>query len=145
MRLREERVSAAAVQRRLGQRQQAEFVLAMAEYLPDEERLLIEQVYRDGRPVSELARMSRRSPRQLQRQVRNAVNRLSQRDFQYVVTHEALLPREMRAVARRRCLENRSLRETARVTGQSLHQVRQLDQRLQAHLQAHAQLPAASG
>ncbi|MEM9881706.1 MAG: hypothetical protein AAF800_02165 [Planctomycetota bacterium] len=115
-------------------REEAERILALAEHLSRGDRLLVERVLGEGVAVTDLARMQRRSPRTLQKRLQNCLKRMNSRKYRYVVVHGDLLPRSLQAVARRLVLEGRGLRDTARLTGRSLHAVRQERTRLLALL-----------
>jgi DNA-directed RNA polymerase specialized sigma24 family protein len=130
--------------RRLDRRALAERVLGLAEHLTRAERTLIEQVYRDGQSFAEVGRRQRRPGDAVRQQVQRLVRRMLSDDFRFVVTAEALLPEDLRALARRRVLECRSLRDTARRTGRTLHDVRRADLRLRALLEAQRRGPLAS-
>lgn len=142
-----QRVAAEAAGRRIQRRRDAEFILKMAAHLPLNDRVMVELVYRDGRSAAEVARLSRRHVRTVQSRTRAAVKRIYSRDFQFLIAHEALLPRELQASARRLVLEGRGLRGTARLTGLSLHTVRRHRLQINALLRAHAHIwqpPAGS-
>jgi DNA-directed RNA polymerase specialized sigma24 family protein len=100
-------------------------ILALAPHLKPSERALIEQVYAQGLPVSEVARAAGVSRKQLNRRLSRILRRIRQPRFRFVATRRELLPRQVAAVARHAVLEGRTLRETAALTGQSLHRVRQ--------------------
>lgn len=138
-----ERVGAEVVAGRADRRRQAEWVLSMAEHLKPTDRVLIEQVYRDGRSATDVARLFRRNVRSTQYKLHAIVIRIQSDDFQRLLLHEDLLPREVQATARRLILEGRGLRATARLTGLSLHRVRQQHTRIRSLLQAHAQRDTA--
>lgn len=113
-------------------RRDRERLLHLASYLPPSDRWLIEQVYGRGVPLSALARAEahganrglRYRRRRLARRLTALVRRLRRPAFQLVAIRPELLPRETRAVARHAVLHGRSLRDTARITGISLHRVR---------------------
>lgn len=117
-------VASTAHSRRQIKRAQIDELLALAEFLPRGERLLIEQVLGQGTPVSTLARLYQRPTRQLQRQVVSVVKRMSNKLFKFVALQMHTLPAESRTVARNVVLHGLSLRQTARKTGYSLHHVR---------------------
>ena len=110
--------------RSFSRRSAAETVVQWAAYLPREERLLLEAVYGHGRAVAEVADLVGRHPRSLRRRTRTLVKRVRSPLFQFVATRREALPRDLQAMARLRVLEGRTLRDTARLTGSSLHRVR---------------------
>lgn len=118
--------------RRLLGRQAADRLCARASYLPAGDRLVIEQVYQRGLSVTEVARLRGTSPRRMQRRVARLLCRMRQPAFAFVAERGDLLPREVRATARRVVLSGMSLRRTAEATGQTLHQVRQHMRTVQA-------------
>ncbi|MEM8739279.1 MAG: hypothetical protein AAGG38_12520 [Planctomycetota bacterium] len=128
---------ARVAQARLDLRDEAESILAMSTHLDRAERILVEQVYRDGLAVTDIARLYRVNPRTMQNRLKKAIKRIASPEFQYVLTHGELLPRELRAPARRFYLQGLGLRRTAELTQQSLHTVRQQRLRLDTHLDAH--------
>ena len=130
-------VQAGLPSRRLGKRQEVDFILEMSAHLARRDRVLIEQVYRHGQPVSDTARLARVNIRTMQKQLSGTVKRMYSREFQYILAHESVLPRRIRAVARRMVLEGCGLRETARLTGYSLHHVRQQHVQITAILASH--------
>lgn len=112
-------------QRLLRQRRHAERILELSEHLDAPDRLLLEQIYRQGKSVREVALLLNIEPRALQRRVVRLLRHLRDPLFVFVATRFDVLPREVQATARRAILEGRSLRCTARLTRQSLHRVRQ--------------------
>lgn len=133
----------AARERRWADRGWVEQVLSRAEHLPPEDRALVEHVYRFGRPIAEMARLQRIGPRSMQRRLHRLEERLFSTRFTYIAAHETLLPRHLRAVARRSVLQGRSMRDTARLTGLSLHRVRQYRVFLDAFLAGALREPPA--
>lgn len=113
-----------------------ERILDLARHLDEPDRLLIEQVYRHGRPIAELARLTGTNMRTLQRRVAHLILRMRRRDYQFVACQPELLPKHVRRVAQHVILEGKSLREAAEKTNLSLHQVR--DYRLVAQTLAEA-------
>ncbi len=106
-------------------RDAAERLLALAEHLPTDERLLIEQVYRHGLSIAQLAQLAGERPRRLQRRVAQILRRMRDPLFRFVAGRGELLPRDVRPTARLVVLEGRSLRDAARRRASSLHYVRQ--------------------
>ncbi|MEX2544606.1 MAG: hypothetical protein WD316_05705 [Phycisphaeraceae bacterium] len=111
-----------AIQQR---RRAAERLLTLAEHLPAQDRLLLEQVYRNGLSVAEVAHLMGARPRRLQRRVAQLLRRLRDPLFRFVVGRSDLLPRDVQPTARLVVIEGRSLRDAARARGRSLHAVRE--------------------
>ncbi len=120
-----EKISTLAIQRRQLNRQRIDELLLLAEYLPDADRMLIEQVLLNGQPIAKIARMSRRPARCLQRRAGAILKRLSQQLFKFVAVRADALPSDVRLTARLVVLHGLSLRDTAEISGQSLHRTRQ--------------------
>ncbi len=116
--------------RRAAHRDRVEQLLDDAGHFTRTDRVLIEQVYRHHVTYKEVAVLLGMSVRAVQVRLNALLNRTRQPLFRFVVDRHELLPRELRAVSRRAVLEGRSLRETARLTGLSLHHVRQRRQAL---------------
>ncbi len=117
-------ISTTAHAQRQLKRKQVQELLALADYLPDKDRVLIEHVLGKGMPVARVAKLYQRPPRQLQRQATNVIKRMSDQLFKFVALHMNTLPAETRTTARYVVLQGKSLRETARSTNTSLHYVR---------------------
>jgi len=100
-------------------------ILALAPYLGDRDRALIEQVYARGQAVAEVARAADVPAKRLNRRLSRILRRIRQPVFQFVATRGDVLPREAAATARYAVLEGYPLRQVAALTGQSLHRVRQ--------------------
>lgn len=102
-------------------------LLRWARHLPTEDRVLLEAVFRDGRSVAEVAALTGERPRNLQRRVRELVRRVRSPLFRFVAARgDELISAEAQAVARRRVIEHRPLREIAKTHKLSLYRVRQL-------------------
>lgn len=134
-----DRVNQVDVERRLRQRLDVDFILAMAKHLSHRDRILIEHVYRDGRTAADFARLARRNVRTVQRRIKSIIKRIYSAEFQYLLAHEEVLPRDYRSTARRLFLEDQGLRATARLTGLSLHAVRLHRIQIAALLEAKTQ------
>ncbi|MEM9418953.1 MAG: hypothetical protein AAGA25_07895 [Planctomycetota bacterium] len=133
-----ERARQADTDRRVGRRRDVEYVLAMAAHFTHADRVLLEYLYRDGHSAVDYARLTRRSVRSVQRRVKALLQRIYSPEFRWLVVHGQTLPAPLRPVARRLILEGRALRETARLTGRSLHTVRQQRLELAVLLKTHA-------
>lgn len=117
-------VERAADLRRRHARREIERVVENAAALPDPDRILIETVYRDGRSVADVARLSGDDPGALRRRVRALVRRVMSPEFAYVIARRHLFAPQRRVVADSVILRGRTMRETARAMGVSLHVVR---------------------
>jgi DNA-directed RNA polymerase specialized sigma24 family protein len=121
-----ERAHQADAQRRLGRRRESDRLVELAAFLAPPDRTLIESIYRDGRTISDLARMMAVPRRTLQSRVDALLRRLNDPLFQFVARKGELLPRSCRAVARRVICEGQSQREAARTSRLTLHAVRKI-------------------
>ena len=119
--------------RRKRRRDQAEITLDRARHLPPEDRVLIEAVFRDGRPVAELAALisgdageSDRTAhaRGLRRRIRRLTARLLSREFAFVAEQLSDWSPTRRRVATACILHGRSIRDAAAELRVSLHTVR---------------------
>ena len=109
---------------RQNKRAQVDELRARAEYLPKDDRLLIEQVLAGNMPIAHLARMYQQPPRYLQRRAQSILKRLSHKYFKFVALQMNTLPREVRSTAKLVILYGQSMRKTAETSGLSLHKVR---------------------
>lgn len=109
----------------LDRRDAAERLLQRAQHLARPDHLLMEQIYRHGLSIADVARLLNERPRSLQRRVKRLLLRLNDPLFIFVAGRFDVLPREMQATARLVVLEGRPLRDAARITGTTLHRVRQ--------------------
>ncbi|MEL7473142.1 MAG: hypothetical protein AAGK04_07480 [Planctomycetota bacterium] len=122
--------------RRRRRRELTEALLERSSRLPDEERALIEAVYREGRPVVEIARLRGESPRPLRRRVRRLVERVMSERFGFVARRVAEWTPNRRRVAEACVLHGCSLREAAERLRLSLHAVRRHSDAVQALFEA---------
>lgn len=112
----------------------ARTLVERAALLPEPDRYLVEGVFRDGRPISDLAAMWReipgheRVPRSLRRRLHRLVERLLSPRFEVVARiHHTWTPTRKR-IATACVLHGLSTRQAAERLGVSLHTVRrQLD------------------
>jgi DNA-directed RNA polymerase specialized sigma24 family protein len=109
----------------LRRREAVERVLDAAGHLADADRVLLDMLYRDGRPVSDVADLLGRPRHAVRRRVRRLLRRVHSRRFRFALRHAELLPPPVRAVARAHVLQGLTLRQTARRTGLPLHTVRE--------------------
>ncbi len=113
-------------------RQQIDDLLALAEYLPKTDRVLIQQILHGDMPVAQIARLYQRHPRHLQRQAMSIIKRLSNNLFKFVAIQMNTLPIEVRPTARYVVLHGMSMRKASQVSGLTLHRVRQYMNTVQA-------------
>lgn len=114
----------AADLRRRRQRALTETLLERAEHLPQDDRALLESVYREGAPVSGLAELLNTSARSLRRRVRRLVQRVLSEQYVFVARRRVEWSPTRRRVAEACVLGGRSLREAAADLKLSLHAVR---------------------
>lgn len=112
------------VDRRTQTRCQPEQIVRLAQDLPDEDRLLLERRFADGLSIADLARRSRRSADVISRRIDRLTRRITSPEFRFTVLHQDRLPKPMRRTALLLFVQGRSLRETARLTNNTLHRVR---------------------
>ncbi|MBK7406538.1 MAG: hypothetical protein IPJ41_18565 [Phycisphaerales bacterium] len=111
-------------------RSRADTLVERAALLSKEERLLVEGVFRDGRTVTQLARVWRRpeGPRieakSLQRRLRRILRRMHTPEFAFVAKHRGAWPPPMDRVATACILHGLTLREASLELGLSVHTVR---------------------
>lgn len=118
-------ISSLAHQSRQCKRRQIEELLALAEYLPQADRVLVEQLLGHGQPVAKLAKLYQIPSRHLRRRADTIIKRLSNKLFKFVAIQPESLPNEVRPVARQVVLHGISMRKIALSSGLSLHRVRQ--------------------
>jgi DNA-directed RNA polymerase specialized sigma24 family protein len=115
-------------------RQHHEKLLALAQCLARPERLLVEQVLQHQMTLAEVADLSGIPRRTLQHRFARLIQYIQHKRYRYLAAHLETLPRDLRSVAKYHFLQRKTLRETAKVTGRSLHQVRQSRLRIIAML-----------
>lgn len=113
-------------------RDRPEQVVRLAQHLPTLQRRLIEQHLMEGLSLADLARLYREHPRTTRRRIERLAERLFSPEFRLTVLHPELLPAELQRVARLLFVQGRSLRDTARLTRRTLHQIRSQRTTLQA-------------
>ncbi len=117
-------IQAATDLRRRAPRDLADLLVARAEHLLDEDRALINAVYRDNLTASEIASLQSVSPRTVRRRVRVLVQRLLSPRYEFVARRrDAWSPTRAR-VAVACVLQGRTLRGAAQHLKVSLHTVR---------------------
>jgi DNA-directed RNA polymerase specialized sigma24 family protein len=110
---------------KLDVREMSERILNRAEFLDPEDRALLEQVLERGVPPREIAVLSGRSTRSVQRRVRNLMRRLADPGVVCVLREHRRWERPTGAVALAVWVRGWTLRHTAERLGLSLHRVRQ--------------------
>ncbi|MDQ7012964.1 MAG: hypothetical protein Q9O74_03600 [Planctomycetota bacterium] len=116
--------------RRGFRRDVARTLVDRAVHLPEQDRYLIEGVFRDGRPISDLAQMWRehpgpgRAPRSLRRRLHRLVDRLLSPRFEVVAQLNHTWTPTRKRVATACVLHGLSTRRAAADLGISLHTVR---------------------
>lgn len=119
------------------QRDHAEHMLDMAEHFAEADRLLVEQIYRFGLSLTDVGRLTDQSRRSVQRRIARLAQRARDPLFRFVLARWDLIPTDVQPVARRAVLQGHSLRDTARLTGRTLHEVRQDMQAIQTLFRVH--------
>lgn len=116
--------------RRRTRREHAEMLAERAAFLPAHDRELVEAVYHEGLSVAGYVRRQRDrdivrwTERAARRRLRRLVERLASPRFVFVLGARSSWPLTRRRVAVAVVIQGRSLRETARSLGLSLHAVR---------------------
>ena len=105
-------------------RHEAERLLLLARELPPADRLLLEQSLAYRTPLRILAAHTGRHTSTLARRILRLLSRLRTPAFAFLAAHHDLLPPATRRTAQLIIFEGRSQRQTARITGQSLHTIR---------------------
>ena len=101
-----------------------ETLVRLAQSLPREQRELIEARHAEGLSFPEIARRYRLPTGRVERRLRRLEERLASPEFRFVALHLKQLPAPLRRPARLLFLHGRSLRDTARTTGKTLHRIR---------------------
>jgi len=109
---------------RHNRRAQMDELRALVDYLPKNDKLLIEQVLDGNLPMTQLAKLYHQPARHLQRRAQSIIKRLSDKHFKFVALQIKTLPPEVRTTARHVVLHGLSMRKTAESSGLSLHRVR---------------------
>ncbi len=107
-------------------------VLDRAEWLPADERTLIESVFRDGRTAVEVAHLTREDPRAVRRRVRRAVDRAMSDRLAFVVRARGSWSPTRRRVADLTVIEGVSMRAASERLGLSYHTVRRHREAIEA-------------
>lgn len=99
-------------------------VVRLCEWLPPRERELVRAVYGDGRSISAVARLMDADPTHLRRVLARVAARVTSPEYAFVVLNREKWPEARRRVASACWVDGRSVRETARALGLSMHKVR---------------------
>lgn len=117
--------------RRGVRRDLAEVLMSRATLLSELDRYLVQGVFRDGRPLTELAALwegdgpgPRPTPKALRRRLRRLVERVLSPRFEFVAAHRHRWPPTRRRVATACVLHGLSCREAADKLRLSIHLVR---------------------
>lgn len=110
--------------RRRRRRELAEQIVRRADWLPREDKSILQAIYEDGRSVTEVAVLRGDSPRQLRRRVHRLVERVLSQKFTFVAAHLPSWSPTRRRVAEACVLHGLSLRRAAERLGLSHHTVR---------------------
>ena len=102
----------------------AKKLLDLAEYLPDQDRALLQGVYERGMRPIDFARAIRARPRTIRHRVRGLVERVTSPLFQFVATQPRAWTNQRRIIAELTILRGKSQRDVAHRLGLSLHRVR---------------------
>lgn len=128
----------AADLRRRHRREVVDRLLDGAAHLPDDERALLEAVYRDGRSAKELAALGRAPERAMRRRIKRLTVRVLDPRFHFVARRLGAWSPTRRRVAQACVLGGRSLREAADELALSLHTVRRHHDAVNALYEAEA-------
>lgn len=74
MEQRVERAGRSAAERRMGRRDEADFVLSMSGHLASRDQVLVEYIYGQGKSAADYARLVRCSVRTAQQRIRRSLN-----------------------------------------------------------------------
>lgn len=102
----------------------SEQILSQTHLLPKRERHLVTAMYSEGKSAAEIARLGNLDPRQVRRLIKNAITRMNDPLFIFVVTRSPNWSTTRRKVARSLFQSGRSIRATAEHLKLKVHQVR---------------------
>lgn len=132
---------AAAHRRRLS-REAADEILRLADSLPSHESALIRAVFRDEKPITEVAALLEQPARKVRERVRRLVARVRSPHFDFVVRRAQAWPDLRRRVAHAVVVMGDTYRTASRRLGVSLHTVRREYAAVLAMAEATNQLAA---
>ncbi len=110
---------------RQAKRRQIDELLVLAEYLPQADKILVEQVLTGETPIAQIAKLYQRPTRHLKRKAQSIIKRLSDKHFKFVAIQMDTLPLDVRDTAKLVVIQGISMRKVAQTTGMTLHRVRQ--------------------
>jgi len=110
-------------------------IVQRAQWLENDDRELVLAMFRDGQSANAIAHRLGRCPRQVRRQIKQLVNRLSDPRVAYVVAHLEKWTKTRRAIARSLFIRGRSMRETTDELGISFYSVRKHRQAIEGMCQ----------
>ncbi len=119
-------------QRHLPLRDHQETLLRLAQHLNRRDRLLLENRFARGMTISELAMCMRMHPNTVRSRIHALIRDLGSPEFGFLVTYQERLPDDLREVAEAIIFDRKTLRETAKQTSRTLHEVRKLLERFRA-------------
>jgi hypothetical protein len=105
-------------------RRQWERLGHLSQFLDEQERVLFEAVAEQGGGVGRLARLTRRSPSSVSRQIRDIVRRLSGRELRMLLAHPDEFSGLEQACVREHLVRKRPLAQVARELGTTVYEVR---------------------
>ena len=120
--------------RRLGsaKAQWVDRVLARADWLAEPDRALIDTALRQGRPATEIARLSRAKPETVRRRIRRLVAVLLDPRVTFLLAHHHAWPAQRTALARALYIERLSTTAAADRLGLTYHTARRQREALDA-------------
>jgi len=111
------------LRRRLESRD-VDWVLQRAAWLPRGDRDLLEAVYREGKPASEIARLGNQPVARVRTRLKQVLTRVCSEKLAFVVLHMDAWSPTRRRVAQRVVISGDSMREASERLGVSLYTVR---------------------
>tara|TARA_R110002096_G_scaffold173781_2_gene347881 strand:- start:22781 stop:23275 length:495 start_codon:yes stop_codon:yes gene_type:complete len=102
----------------------ADTITIRAQHLVGPDQAFVLAMYRDGQTAADIARLVQLDPRQVRRRIRNAITRLNDPTFIFVITHASNWSPTRRKVARALFQAGNSIRQTADSLNLKVHQVR---------------------
>ncbi len=99
-------------------------IVHRAQYLTGQDRALVLAMYRDGQSAANIARLSNQDSRQVRRQIRRALLRLTDPNFIFVIANQSSWSPTRQKIARDLFQSGLSIRQTAENLNLKVHQVR---------------------